>query len=236
MSQSQPSPPKTEILIDDREDKDNRLQKAAVLAAFPHAQVKRLDVADYVIGGVVGIEFKSLGDAEQDAGKDLWTKIDNLEAYPYRFLVVMGTYNQWRDSRPQLKYNRALWEATKARYEGAEMAVWFARKVSLIRVADPQEFVQFIKRVIKRLEREPKEFQRPVETRKPASRTPEAESEDVLVALKGVGRKAAQSLLTQFGSVLNVANASVEALEATDGIGSKTAQHIHDIFRVKHEK
>ena len=50
----------------------------------------------------------------------------------------------------------------------------------------------------------------------------------ILQGLPGVGPERAEKILTHFGTVANVAHASVTELEALEGVGAKTAQAIYD--------
>jgi|ERR1051326_4974947 ERCC4-type nuclease len=219
------------LFVDEREKGP---QRAAVMEAFPEAVVKTLDVADYIVGSV-GIEFKSMKDLEFDAGHDLWQKLANLESFPYRFLVVMGTYDRWRESDPRLRYNRKEWEAAKARLDGALMSVLFNRQVSLVMVEDADEFVQFLKKVIKRLSREERAFERPVETRKPAGRALSEVQSDMICAIDGIGRSKARALAERFINPRGIAEATVEEIGELPGFGKARAETVHRAFNGREE-
>ncbi|MBQ7408461.1 MAG: excinuclease ABC subunit C, partial [Clostridia bacterium] len=51
-----------------------------------------------------------------------------------------------------------------------------------------------------------------------------------LSEIDGLGKKAINSLLLKFGSVAEIARATVEELEQTEGIGKKRATAIYQYF------
>lgn len=53
---------------------------------------------------------------------------------------------------------------------------------------------------------------------------------NVLLGIRGVGRKTARSLLMKFKSVKNVGNATVDELKAINRVNKKRAEHIYNIF------
>ena len=52
----------------------------------------------------------------------------------------------------------------------------------------------------------------------------------VVSSLPGIGAKTANNLLTHFGSVRGVMNASKEQLMEVDGVGPKKAEDIHSVL------
>lgn len=206
----------TRIRIDDREKGP---QRAALLEAFPEAEVLRMDVADYILGESHAFEFKEIGDLAQDMGMDLFPKLDALDPFPCRFLVIMGTWNDLRQGNPMWKYNRGKFEATKARVEGGIAAILERTKVSVLWVKDPEEWVHWVKVFIKRIERGPVEWQRPIETRKGPDRTVPEAMEDCVCSLTGVGRKAGAALIERFSTPSGVCAASVQ--ELTEVLGKR---------------
>lgn len=213
-------------MVDDREKGD---QIQVFTGVFPVWEKTRLPVADYALGGI-GFEYKSLWDFAQDAGHELWQKLDNLQQYPSRVLVVVGSFDEMRARDPRYRYNRGEFESAKARVEGALMAVTLGGRVGLVRCEDYIELEKWLKLLRKRLERDPREFQRPIETRKPPSRTLDEEVEDVLCAVTGIGRKASRAILTKLGDLETVSYADVATLKEVDGLGPKKAEHVHEVF------
>lgn len=227
-SRAAPAPPVLEA--DDRE-KTTRLEAVARKTAY-RFEKKRLDTCDYILGSAYAFEYKTIQDFANDKGHDLWQKLDAVAAYPFPFLVLEGQMDHnARESNPRWRYNRGAWEAAKAQVNGALASILEARKVSVLYVSSETDFADWLAVFAKRLQREGREYQRPVETRKPAKRTLSEEAEDVAVAISGIGRKAAKQLLERFKSLRGLSVATAKEIEELDGFGKAKANHIEEVFK-----
>jgi len=65
---------------------------------------------------------------------------------------------------------------------------------------------------------------------RPNAPKPKEYRDIIIQALPKVGLKTRRKLVEHFGSLANIANASVDEIKALDGIGEKVAQRIYDVF------
>lgn len=215
---------------DDRE-KQTRLDAVAKKEAY-RTEIKRLQTCDYILGNAYAIEYKTISDFAGDKGMDLWQKLDALEVYPFPLLVLEGNMDHnAREANPRWRYDRQSWEAAKAQTNAAIAAILEKRKVAILHVSSETDFADWLAIFAKRLQREGKAWERPVETRKPARRTLAEEQEDVLAAINGVGRKAARKLLGAFKTPQGLANATAKDIQDVDGFGKAKAEHIVSVFQ-----
>ncbi len=225
------------LLIDDRES-NKRID--AVKTKIPDAEVKRLDVGDYIFGDL-GVECKEIGDfCESVKENKVFRQLTELATnYQKPILVIIGDIEdhilQLRNTVPKFKFMKGnhwypLAESIRSRYYSALDSIAKSHHVGIIHFPTDARFAEWLARSIKREEAPPKDFQRPIETRKPSDRTLAEEQEDMLVAITHVGRKTAKSLLLTFGSIRGVCEATPEQLRGVSGVGPNTSSHLIDLL------
>lgn len=227
-------------VVYDHREKESRRAAVAKKQAYTSEEVKNMPVADYIMSYAgfpqYAFEYKTIQDFSGDKGRDLWTKLDAIEPFPFPVLVIEGHMDHnAKAANPQWRYDMKEWLAAKAQTDAAIAAILERRKVAILWVESETDFADWLAVFAKRLTREVKPFERPVETRKPAKRTLREEQEDVLCAISGVGRKASRNLLGNFKSVKALASASPDDIVALDGFGKKTSAHIYEVFNSPYE-
>ena len=225
---------KPHLVMDSRED-EKRREAASRRDAYTFEVVNNMDAADAIMyyGGFpqVAVEFKTILDFAQDAGKDLWRKLETIAEYPYPFLVLQGGMNEAaRQQSPRWRYNRKEWEIAKAKADAAILSILERRSVAILFVEDEVDYAYWLSKMAKRLGRDMKAYERPIETRKPPKRTLAEEQEDVVCAMSGVGRKAGRTLLETFKTPRALAEADASTIMDIKGFGKKSAEHIERVF------
>ena len=213
------TPQGPKIVIDDRETSSKVVEVLSGLGAV--IRLERLAHGDYAIGDRILIERKTARDfVDTLIDRDLLGQAKEMaEAVPRPVLIIEGgdLYTQ-RDIHPNA-------------IRGVLAALTVDMGISLIYTTDEQDTARMLFVLAKREEGERGE--RKLHPHK-SHRSLKEEQEYIISAFPEIGMKNARLLLTHFGSVQAIANASLEELVAVRGIGEKTAQKIFELSRRKY--
>lgn len=226
------------LTIDERERE--RIQHVCVSPEYTF-NVKTLPVGDYLLGfqggAIEAFEFKTPSDflGSVISGR-VFQQVRELDLnFPGRaHLVICGSLQEARYSRPEWRFDAALWATKEASYYGALWSILEKGEVKVIQLPDLASFVKLLESKAKRLKRGEKHGERPMLTLKSGDRTAAQEAEDVLCAVSGIGRAAARGLLGHFGSIEKVVAADVKQLAQAPEIGKVRAEHLASVLRGVH--
>ena len=212
-----PNGPK--IVIDDRETSSRVVELLSNMGAA--VRLERLPFGDYAIGDRILVERKTARDfVDTLIERDLLGQVKAMaEAVTRPVMIIEGgdLYTQ-RDIHPN-----AIRGVLAALSVDMGVAVFFTR--------DEQDTADLLMTLAKREEGERGE--RKAHPHKTHHSVRE-DQEYIISAFPEIGMKNARLLLTHFGSVQGIANASLEDLVAIHGIGEKTAQRVFELSRARY--
>ncbi len=211
------------IYIDTREMRSGIAKRLKEKGA--RIEVVNLDVADYVLSERVGIERKTVDDFLDSiiSGERLFSQIINLKrSYNRPILIVEG----------ENIYGKRRMNPHAIRGAIASVAVDFGIPVIFTRNED--ETSDFLLTIARR-EQEIKGRDVTPHADKTKRDTAE-ELEYVVSAIPEVGPVIAKNLLEKFGTVKNLANATVDELMEVPKVGKKTAERIWNFFNTDYNK
>ena len=204
------------IVIDDRETSSKVVEVLSDMGAA--IQLERLPHGDFAIGDRILVERKTARDfVDTLIERDLLGQMKAMaEASTRPVLVIEGgdIYAQ-RDIHPNA-------------IKGVLAALTVDMGVSLLYTRDAEDTAQMLFVLAKREESERGE--RKVHPHKSYHSVKE-EQEYIVSAFPEIGLRNARILLSHFGSVQKIVNASLDELVAVKGIGEKTAAKIFEICR-----
>jgi len=208
------------IVIDDRETSSKVVEVLSDMGAA--IQLERLPHGDFAIGDRILVERKTARDfVDTLIERDLLGQMKAMaEASTRPVLVIEGgdIYAQ-RDIHPNA-------------IKGVLAALTVDMGVSLLYTRDAEDTAQMLFVLAKREESERGE--RKVHPHKSYHSVKE-EQEYIVSAFPEIGLRNARILLSHFGSVQKIVNASLDELVAVKGIGEKTAAKIFEISRREYE-
>ncbi len=208
----------SQIAVDDRE----RLSGVAeALRRRPDAivTVRRLQTGDYQVDNTLVVERKTLADfALSVRDGRLFTQVGRLtrQRRMRACLILEGTPNRY----PRLAI-------PKPAFQGALITVTLVFGLPVLRSATPEETADLILFAARQLQR--REVRPP---RRQGFRVGGLTRQQLLLlqAIPEVGPKKAEWLLNAFGTPAEVAKATLESLEAVEGIGPRAAKKIYSVF------
>ena len=204
------------IILDDRETSSKVAEALSDMGAV--IRIERLPHGDYAIGDRILVERKTARDfVDTLINRDLLGQVKAMaESATRPVLIIEGgdLYTQ-RDIHPNA-------------IKGVLAALTVDMGVSLLFTRDEQDTAQMLLVLSKREEGERGE--RKLHPHK-SHHSMREDQEYIISAFPDIGMKNARSLLTHFGSIQGIVNASMEELAAVKGIGEKTAQKIYDLCR-----
>ncbi|HXX54740.1 MAG TPA: ERCC4 domain-containing protein, partial [Methanoregula sp.] len=204
------------IVIDDRETSSKVVEVLSDMGAA--IRLERLPHGDFAIGDRILAERKTARDfVDTLIERDLLGQVKAMaEASTRPILIIEGgdLYAQ-RDIHPNA-------------IKGVLAALTVDMGVSLLYTKDAEDTAQMLFVIAKREESERGE--RKVHPHK-SYRSVKEEQEYIISAFPEIGLRNARILLSHFGSVQAIVNASLEELVAVRGIGEKTAQRIFELSR-----
>jgi Fanconi anemia group M protein len=207
------------IRVDDRETSSKVVEVLSELGAA--IRLERLPQGDYAIGDRILVERKTARDfVDTLINRDLLGQAKALaDAVPRPILVIEGgdIYTQ-RDMNPN-----AL--------RGVIAALTVDMGITLLFTRDEQDTAQMLFVIARREEGERGEHK--VHPHK-SFRSAKEEQEYIISAFPDIGLKNARLLLSHFGSIQGIADASLEELVAVKGIGEKTGGKIFELCRRKY--
>jgi ERCC4-related helicase len=204
------------IIIDDRETSSKVVEVLSGMGAS--IRLERLAHGDYAIGERILIERKTVRDfVDTLINRDLLGQIKAMaEAVPRPVIIIEGgdLYIQ-RDIHPNA-------------IRGVLAALTVDMGVSILFTKDEQDTAQMLFVLAKREDSERGEHK--VHPHK-SHRSFREEQEYIISAFPEIGLKNARLLLSHFGSIQAITDATLTELLAIKGIGEKTGQKIFDLCR-----
>ena len=207
------------IIIDDREPDE-------ICSMLGEYQQKRLFLGDYIINNTVIVERKSASDFVNSLVKGhLKSQVYRLtKAYSNPVLAIIGNYYieaQERISRQALIAQLASLTA-RHNLEGAR------GKVSLITFETDYDFALYLNYLEKKTT-DNKPFINP-ELENLDKSDIDAVKNAMLGLVPNLGDVLNRNLLRKFGSIRNIANATVKELTKVEGLGFKKAKVVFNVF------
>jgi ERCC4-type nuclease len=195
---------------------------------------KELKVGDYFCGEIssegtyvgIPVERKEIGDylrSMNDGRRD--EQLYNMSyGFPLSYIVLIGSPSRaLRGTKMTLNaYISSLVGSSLKRSPDG-----IGGQVVTVNLESDTEFVLFLKYLDDKVKEG--SFAR-VPVMQKRSWKPEELLVYVVSSLPGIGAKTANNLLTHFGSVRGVMNASKEQLMEVDGVGPKKAEEIHSVL------
>ncbi|MDR2945100.1 MAG: DEAD/DEAH box helicase [Methanosarcinales archaeon] len=216
--------PRLKILADTRELKSGVLKYLD--AGGVELKTAKLDVADYVISEDMAAERKTIADfnASLIGGKrNLFSQLVDLSrAYKKSVLIIEGDADL------------AAGNMNENSIRGALLSIEIDLNVSVFYTKNEEETASLLKMMAKKEQVNASKLVNP-HGKKPA-RTTYEQQEYILSSISGVGPRAAQILLQEFGSLNSIFNASEEELRRVKGIGKVTAQRIREVVAAEYKK
>ncbi len=204
------------VFVDDRETKSPVVDELRRLGL--DFEVKRLEVADYDVGGVYGVERKTPGDfISSIIDRRLFDQATYLrEAFEVPIIVVEGGFSR------ALRYRRINPHAVL----GA-LAALAETKISVIQTSGPRETAELIYVLARRLERKKRPYVPPTKKRvvKMNTSIPVVQL-NLISTLPGISFEMADKILRHFKTPRKFFTASPEEIRAVPGIGEKRVKKI----------
>ncbi len=200
------------IVIDSRELRSGIAKSLKSLGA--ELQVETLEVGDYILSDRVGVETKTANDfAQSIVDKRLFTQLGALrDTFPIPLLVISG---------------ESLYGAGGVSHQairGALASAMIDFRVPSVNVASAEDAANLLFTIARR-EQQERKHTLSVRGGKPSLST-SALQEYIVASLPGINTTLAKRLLTKFGNVFGVVQASLEQLEGVHGIGKTKAKAI----------
>jgi len=182
-------------------------------------RLEQLQVADYILSGRVGVEFKTVEDFVNSlVDGRLMSQIKELrENFSRPIVLIEGEHDIYtvRNVHPNA-------------IRGMISTIIVSYGVPLIQTKNAKESAALLRVIAKREQEETtREFQ-PHGSKKPMSM--KESSEYIVSAFPGVGINLARPLLKEFGSVKKVVNATLDELQKVEKIGPNKAKQIRDVL------
>lgn len=210
----------TFVVVDDREARSEVVKELKRLAV--EFVVKRLEVADYDVGGVYGIERKTANDfINSIIDRRLFDQAMYLkEAYETPIVVVEGNFTK-------LLYFRSI---TLNAVFGA-LASLAESKISVIQVNGPKETALFIYVLSKRLEKKKKKYVPPTKKRviKMNTSIPVVQL-NLISSIPGISYEMAERILRHFKTPRRFFTATPNEIKKVSGLGEKRAKKIIEVL------
>jgi ERCC4-related helicase len=210
------TPQGPKIIIDDRETSSKVVEVLSDMGAM--ITLQRLPQGDFAIGDRILVERKTARDfVDTLIERDLLGQVKAMAEAVTRPVVIIegGDLYSQRDIHPNA-------------IKGVLAALTIDMGVSLLFTSDAEDTARMLFVLAKREESERSE--RKVHPHK-VHHSVREEQEYIISAFPDIGLKNARLLLSHFGSVQGIVNASLEELVAVKGIGEKTGQKIYDLSR-----
>jgi len=202
-----------QVIVDDREVVSGIVPELQEMEGVAVA-IQRLPVGDYLIGGKLLVERKTLADfAASIKDGRLLRQASRLASCPFRrALILEGTADDLLRTRMR-----------REAIQGAIISITIIFGIPLLRSRDPKESARLLIYAAKQIgnmssRQLPRSGKRPQGRRRIQIH--------ILQGLPGVGSERARRLLDAFGSVQDVITAQADQLAQVSGIGAKTAQAI----------
>jgi len=186
-------------------------------------EVETLEVGDYILSDRVAVEAKTSDDfAQSIIDRRLFTQLSTLkENFAIPLLLITGA---------SLYGSSAI---NPAAVRGALSSSIVDFNVPVVNVKDPKEAAALLFTIARR---EQTEYKRPIGLRgKKPVLSMAALQEYIVASLPGVNTTLSKRLLTQFGNISALIQASAEELAEVHGIGKAKAQKIREALDTTYE-
>ncbi|MBS3116870.1 DEAD/DEAH box helicase [Candidatus Woesearchaeota archaeon] len=209
------------ILADHRE-KGNKIVKE-LLDLGVSVKTAQLEVADYLLSGKVAVELKRIPDfvASIIDGRLLEQLRDLRKSFEKVILIIEGEEDIYSIRNVHANAIR-----------GMLAAVTLDFNVPILYTKNPKETAALLAVMAKREQDSGRDFS--YHERKP--RTIQEQQEFIVSSFPTIGVTHARNLLSSFGSLKKLVNASREEIMKIEGIGEKTAEKLVKIFEEEYNK
>ncbi len=204
---------------------DTREFRSEVVTALSRYGVivesKQLDVGDYIISDRVAVERKEARDFISSLldGR-LFSQMGSLKsAYPRPVVIIEG------------ESLHGIRNVSKEAINGALASIVIDFGIAVIFTKGAEETADLLVSMLKRENSEGHVARLRGER---AGFETHEQQQFIIEGLPGVSGVLARRLLSHFGTIRAIANASVEELTGVKGVGKATARTIHDIFRERY--
>jgi Fanconi anemia group M protein len=205
---------KPKIYVDTRE-KGSKLIGLLVEEGFL-VELKRLDVADYILSKDVAVEFKTVQDfADSIIDGRLLNQLKEIKKnYPKPLIIVEGEQDIYaaRNINPNA-------------IKGMLAAIVSSYNIPILFTKNQKETVQFMALIARREHETGKDFS-------PHAQKPKTQrelQEYVVSSFPNVGGSLSKELLRKFRTIKAIVNASEEDLQEVENMGEKKAKQIKEI-------
>ena len=209
------------IITDYREQKNNAVKELIDLGI--EVKIEKLEVADFLCSSSVGVEFKTSEDFVNSIidGRLLSQAADLKRSFAKPLLIIES---------PNEVFSMRNVHPNAIRGALAAIAVDFG--IPILQTHSSKETAAMLQAIAKREQsRESADFEIRAE-RKPL--TLQEQQEFIISSLPGIGISLAKPLLSEFGSVKGVINASGEELQKVPLIGEKKSEEIKRVVDGKY--
>ncbi|PIN76583.1 DEAD/DEAH box helicase [Candidatus Woesearchaeota archaeon CG10_big_fil_rev_8_21_14_0_10_36_11] len=209
------------VLADHRE-KNNRIVKELIDMGVS-VKTGQLTSADYLVSGRVGVELKKVPDfvASIIDGR-LLDQVRNLrQNFEKAVLIIEGEEDIY-----------AIRKVHANAIRGMLSSIVLDFGVPVLYTKNPQDTAALLAVMAKREQNK----ERDVSFHEKKPHTTKEQQEFLVSSFPYIGLNTAQVLLTNFGSVKNVVNASQDKMTMIKGVGPKTAERLVKLFDEKYEK
>jgi len=217
------------IYIDDREHAPILCQTLSDYGF--QIEVKRLKIGDYVISPDTTIERKTSRDfCLSILDGRLFSQAYRLARYSVNPIIIIEGANGNPiiiSEGANLTANHGIAIRPPA-VKGALITLAQTFHLPILRTVDEADSAWYMHQLASQRKRVGQR-QGPLSAYTPKSQ--QTKKEYVLRALPGIGTQTARKLLSQFGSVTNVINASEKELLNIHGMGKKTIERIHNVIK-----
>ena len=209
------------ILADYRE-KDNHVVKELIDLGIS-VKTTKLESADYILSGKVGVELKKVPDfvASIIDGRLIEQTKELKKNFENAVLIIEGEEDIYTVRNVHPNAIRGML---------ATIALGF--HIPILYTKNSKDTASMLSLMAKREQEKDSDFTH--HYLKP--KTMEEQLEFFVSSLPNIGPKTAKILLTHFGSIKNITNATKEQLMAIEGIGSKTALLLIEMFEKEYKK
>ncbi len=215
------------VVVDQRETK-SAVGKTLDRLSGITVNLETLDVADYIVSDRVAIERKELDDfisSLTSSDRSIFEQVSELSNNFSRGVMIIEGGNGVEDL-----YGRSKVDEEAVRSTVQSIAVDFG--VSLLFTRDEEETAKQIRSLARREQKDnDQEINRHGQK---STESTESKQEYVVSSIPNVGPVIAKDLLTEFGSVKAIMNASVEQLVETEGVGETTAENIIELVNAEY--
>ncbi|WP_304123556.1 DEAD/DEAH box helicase [Methanosphaera cuniculi] len=213
----------TTVYVDYREKNSNIMRELDKIGC--KIEVKTMAIGDYQLSDDVIIERKTVDDfAKSITDKRLYTQAKELASNCKKPLMII----EGGDIYNTFLHPNAI--------RGAMSSIAIDFKIPIIQTQNETDTAMMIKTIAQR-EQKDNEDKKPISIRtqtKPL--TLKEQQLFITESLPGIGPVSAKKLLTHFGSVKNLINASKNELKEVEGIGNKTSENIIDVTTRKYQE